>query len=428
VVAACDAMLDIREFPNPTIGEDAGKGDAGNARDATVGGDATADAGGDADATADAGADADATADTDADAQTAEAEAGEAQGDASCPSGCPLGAGCEAGVCVCPPGEIVCGGACVDEMTSAEHCGGCGLACSTGCNAGRCVVVLHSGGGPEALAVNNTDVYWTDRLTIWSVPIDGGPTRPVGNVAGSTLGLALNATDLFWTESTGTVETMAIDGGTIRILASGQSFPEVLTIDSHNVYWVNTAADAGAVMMTPHDSDGSAPTVLATPQTPPPDVAVNGAAVYWTVYGTSTDGGATGSVQRLVLGRDGGPVTTLIGGMNQPMGIAVDSSNVYWANAGAGTIMRIPASGGTAVTLATSASPATLVVDTASVYWVSRGSGEVLKVPIDGGLTTTLATGLSNPVFVVVDPVSAYVTDFGSGGGTDGRIIRITPK
>ncbi len=44
--------------------------------------------------------------------------------------------------CSCAPGEVDCGGACVDTSTDPNHCGGCGVACSAGesCSAGICVV------------------------------------------------------------------------------------------------------------------------------------------------------------------------------------------------------------------------------------------------------------------------------------------------
>jgi expansin (peptidoglycan-binding protein) len=40
----------------------------------------------------------------------------------------------------CPAGQTDCGGLCIDTKTSAEHCGGCGLACEAGrpCMAGVC--------------------------------------------------------------------------------------------------------------------------------------------------------------------------------------------------------------------------------------------------------------------------------------------------
>ncbi len=48
-----------------------------------------------------------------------------------------LGA-CLAG-CLCPSGEVLCDGQCVDVATNHQHCGACGLSCPTGCFEGRCL-------------------------------------------------------------------------------------------------------------------------------------------------------------------------------------------------------------------------------------------------------------------------------------------------
>ena len=57
------------------------------------------------------------------------------------PGGAPS---CAAGVCgaVCPSGQILCGGACVNPQTDNNHCGACGNACGTRsmCGGGTCSI------------------------------------------------------------------------------------------------------------------------------------------------------------------------------------------------------------------------------------------------------------------------------------------------
>jgi hypothetical protein len=57
-------------------------------------------------------------------------------------SGAPCGDGgvCDGGKCICPPEAEVCGSACVDLLTDAEHCGDCDTPCPSGqtCVHGTC--------------------------------------------------------------------------------------------------------------------------------------------------------------------------------------------------------------------------------------------------------------------------------------------------
>jgi len=58
----------------------------------------------------------------------------------TCGNSCTTGATCEAGVCTCAPGQIVCGGACVDVSSDEANCGMCGHDCPTcgTCTSGVC--------------------------------------------------------------------------------------------------------------------------------------------------------------------------------------------------------------------------------------------------------------------------------------------------
>jgi hypothetical protein len=51
---------------------------------------------------------------------------------------CMAGQVCMTGACVCAPGTMSCGGACVDVSTDANHCGGCGRLCDGSCTGGTC--------------------------------------------------------------------------------------------------------------------------------------------------------------------------------------------------------------------------------------------------------------------------------------------------
>ena len=131
----------------------------------------------------------------------------------------------------------------------------------------------------------------------------------------------------------------------------------------------------------------------------------------------------------LAGGCAGAGPTTLASGQLFPWGIAVRDGFVYWTTA-AGTVIKVPSGGGTAVTLASGQlHPSSVAVDSESVYWTNSGSnpcqweattcassdGSLVKAPIGGGAPTTLAAGLCTPDSVALDATSVYAADPAAG-------------
>jgi hypothetical protein len=143
------------------------------------------------------------------------------------------------------------------------------------------------------------------------------------------------------------------------------------------------AGDAGTGSSSPC---GAQPTVLASGQPDPVDLAVDATSVYWTTQPIGNP--SAGSVVKVPIA--GGPTTTRVpktGGTPQTIatgqraanGIAADGTSIYWVTAGTfnqdGTVMKAPKAGGQAVTLASSqASPGAIAVDDHCVYWVNVGT------------------------------------------------------
>jgi hypothetical protein len=100
------------------------------------------------------------------------------------------------------------------------------------------------------------------------------------------------------------------------------------------VYWTNADGDAGAVLAVPVSGDGTG-NALASGISDPEGIAVDGANVYFTTYGTGNGDGTVASV-----GIDGGEVITLATGQNGPNEIAVDDTSVYWITAD-GNVMKL---------------------------------------------------------------------------------------
>lgn len=198
---------------------------------------------------------------------------------------------------------------------------------------------------PDAIALDGTNVYWSDYGgSILQTPLGGGPvtTLSSGQIApwsiaaaggsvywghyGSTSytsysifdlsisshtgssvatlanvgnparqGMVADASNLYFTDN-GSVYSVPLGGGTVATLVSTQSSPSALTVDSANVYWVDTGP-FGEILRMP--LTGGPVTTLASSQPNPGGIAVDGTSVYWVNGGTSASSYSDGVVQKL---------------------------------------------------------------------------------------------------------------------------------
>jgi hypothetical protein len=121
-------------------------------------------------------------------------------------------------------------------------------------------VRLATANDPAFVAVSEGVVYWLDSSGIWSVASEGGESHlvfvpPDLYVAG----LAVDMTDIYWTDSpsfttaTGTVNVVSKNGGALRQIAIGQADPSSIVVDANYIYWLNRGTSSmnlqdGAVM------------------------------------------------------------------------------------------------------------------------------------------------------------------------------------
>jgi hypothetical protein len=217
-----------------------------------------------------------------------------------------------------------------------------------------------------AVALTDTAVYWgADNMYILMAPLAGGIASTL--VWSPWMGdMAVNATEVYWTDgTTGEVLSVPPDGGATSTIASGQTSPDYLALGPAGVYWTTEPSSGDdAVVVAP--LDGGAPTTLAS------GGSVSGLAVDTNnVYWIASSGGADRIYSMPLVG---GAISTLVS-VPTPYSVlsclTVDTDSVYWADQG--TILRVPIGGGTPVTLAVVQDPVGggFAMDSASLYWVN---------------------------------------------------------
>jgi hypothetical protein len=161
-----------------------------------------------------------------------------------------------------------------------------------------------------------------------------------------------------------------------------------------------------------------------------PDAGTGGASGGGT--GTIDSGpGGTGAIDGGPIILDGGPsILTADGGtstmlaMGAPADIAVDGTYVYWTDPTAKTVMKVPKSGGAAITLASSQDVGPgLAVDTAYVYWTTT-QGSVMKAPLVGGAPIAVASDQRQPNSLAISLGNLYWANAGANFVGTGSVMK----
>jgi sugar lactone lactonase YvrE len=146
--------------------------------------------------------------------------------------------------------------------------------------------VTSSSGTPGGLALWSSNAYWAPQ-TGDAGRVLSAPEQPQAASivlvpgTGAAQGIAVDATNVYWTDANGQVLAFPLDGGVVTELANAQSSPSGIAVDTTHVYWTNQVI-GGSVMANALDAGPDAATVLAATMGVPNAIAVDTATVYWT--------------------------------------------------------------------------------------------------------------------------------------------------
>ena len=262
---------------------------------------------------------------------------------------------------------------------------------------GNPITLYASPFNPSGIAVDDTNVYFGDGLSLRAIPKNGG--NSVVLAAYSPSQVALDTNNVYGTDYTaGAIRKVSKVGGTLITLATGSSSPSGIATDGANVYW-SEQSWPGVVRQV--SVNGGNPTILGY-NVNNNGIAIDAASVYWgeSIFTNQN------SIDKAPLG--GGATAYLASGLNNVWALATDGASVFWAEHQInGAVKQVTVTGSGPITLANGlADPVALVVDDNSVFWLERNDGGSATGTLNGKpktptVQTTVGTVPSGMAFQV---------------------------
>jgi hypothetical protein len=219
--------------------------------------------------------------------------------------------------------------------------------------------------------------------------------------------LAVDDHYIYFIDGEDIIARVVKDGGTQVLLGEVPGSVIIsMTTDDARIYFATWDDDSLTGSIYSIAKDGGPVKALVRGLNTPFDLAVDGQFVYWVAVGTSSDGDflGDGSIGRAAKG-DGSGVVKLASNLSLPLSLAIDATNVYFGEAGAGLgnpsagLRRVPLTGGSVTKLLDGVIVGPLTLDGAAVYYgtlMGDGSLQIAALPKSGGSPRLLLSGLDD--------------------------------
>ena len=313
----------------------------------------------------------------------------------------------------CEGGLTSCGSSCVDVSSSGSNCGACGHDCLGGsCASGQCqpVVIANAQNGAYDLAVGGGEVYWVNYS-------GGSVAKCTADNCGATVtvlatgrvtpeDIAIDGTNVYWSERGGAAYcARAGCGGSATTLVSG------ITAADGGVASNDGVAVGGGLVFFPINGSllgcaiggcGNSPTTVTSASAD--DLTTDST----NLYGTS---GST-VFKCPLAGCSNVTRTSLVTGLSGGEGIAVDGTNVYFAYTGAVGSCPLTGCSTPTVLAANQTDPNDITSDGVNVYWTDATDNLVLRCSVSGcnGTPTIIAQNQAQPKGIGLDAKAVYWT------------------
>jgi hypothetical protein len=159
-----------------------------------------------------------------------------------------------------------------------------GVVASVPTGGGATTTIAQNQYEPTGVSVSPTKAFWTSSYGVFAAPLPNGQQTTVSPSYG--FGVTVDATNIYWTTWNNVMQAPLTGKGGPITLASGLYGTGAIQVDATSVYFLIEEGGTGGVYKVPIGGGSLIP--LATMQSDPNGLAVNSTRVFWANFGDGT--------------------------------------------------------------------------------------------------------------------------------------------